>query len=486
MTITASVHWLPRCVFCGVVFLFTMSLSGQESEKKMPVPAETSQAEALKVATEVYGDEWAKAKTLANKQALATKLLEKAKDTRDDPACQFVLLKLARDIATQAMDGAMAFRALDEMGELFQVEVVALKADVLRKVSSAARAVAQHKVIAEQALKLIEVAVSQDDLKTAKELAELARGEARKASDVGLISKAQRRIVEVTETAKTYEEATAASVTLKGKPDDPEANLIMGKYLCYIKGHWDKGLPLLALGNEVALKALAKQELDGPASSNEQAKLGDGWWALAEKEEGVARRQLHGRAGYWYQKALPGLSGLTKDKAEKRVRQAIAEGLVDSPTQSSDQAVYYLADLKARTWRSSGSRDGTSPQEAAMKFQLRGKQLTRGLWAPPPQDNASSHIVFDLGGKYRKLSGTCAIADSTIEGGARDSHANPLLTFRIVGDGQPLWKSRPIRKDNSEQFQIDVAGVKTLELFVDCPGSSRSTWATWVEPILNK
>ena len=37
-----------------------------------------------------------------------------------------------------------------------------------------------------------------------------------------------------------------AMETLKGKPDDPEANLIAGKYLCLAKGDWPNGLPMLA------------------------------------------------------------------------------------------------------------------------------------------------------------------------------------------------------------------------------------------------
>ena len=117
----------------------------------------------------------------------------------------------------------------------------------------------------------------------------------------------------------------AARVTLEKTPDDPEANLVVGKYLCFVKGDWDKGLPMLALGKDEALKALAKQELEGAASSTEQAKLGDGWWNLAEKQEGTAKKQIQARAGYWYQKALPGLSGLMKDKVEKRLAQVAGE-----------------------------------------------------------------------------------------------------------------------------------------------------------------
>jgi len=76
---------------------------------------------------------------------------------------------------------------------------------------------------------------------------------------------------------------------------------------------------LLALSSDEKLKALAKRDIEGATSSNEQATLGDGWWTLAEKQEGMAKKQIQGRAAHWYKQALPGLSGLVKDKVEKRL-----------------------------------------------------------------------------------------------------------------------------------------------------------------------
>jgi len=54
---------------------------------------------------EVYGGEYAKAKTSTEKASVAKKATGKANDSKDDPASQFVLLRLARDVATQAGDG---------------------------------------------------------------------------------------------------------------------------------------------------------------------------------------------------------------------------------------------------------------------------------------------------------------------------------------------------------------------------------------------
>ena len=67
------------------------------------------------------------------------------------------------------------------------------------------------------------------------------------------------------------------------------------------------------------MKALALKEMEGAAAAADQVKLADGWWAAAEKETGTAEKSLQDRAGRRYKKALPGLSGLVRGKAEKRL-----------------------------------------------------------------------------------------------------------------------------------------------------------------------
>jgi len=71
----------------------------------------------MKIVKEIYGDEYKKAESLAAKQAFAKTLLEKGRSTRDDLPGRFVLLKLSRDVATQGLDGLLAFQAVDALAE---------------------------------------------------------------------------------------------------------------------------------------------------------------------------------------------------------------------------------------------------------------------------------------------------------------------------------------------------------------------------------
>ena len=79
-----------------------------------------------------------------------------------------------------------------------------------------------------------------------------------RARDKELTAQAEGRFAEVAELATAFEGVKAARVTLAKKPDDPDANLVVGQYLSFVKGDWVAGSRMLALGNDEALKALAE------------------------------------------------------------------------------------------------------------------------------------------------------------------------------------------------------------------------------------
>jgi hypothetical protein len=286
-----------------------------------PVPSDAAQSQALNLVRDVFQADCEKAKTPADKQALAKQMLTKARESTDSPAGQFALLKMARDIATEIGDGETTFQVIDEMAQVFEVDAVELKAGVLAKAPKIAKLPEHHKRIVEQALAIMDEALAKDKYDTAEQLGQMALASARKGNDKAEPKQVQGRIKEIRTAANEYEQMRTATGTLEEKPADPEANLAAGKYLCLTKGDWNKGLPMLALGSDAKLKEVALRELEGPTESAEQVKVGDTWWELAEKSEGLATGNLQRRAGYWYRSALPSLTGLAKDRAEKRLQE---------------------------------------------------------------------------------------------------------------------------------------------------------------------
>jgi len=113
-----------------------------------------------------------------------------------------------------------------------------------------------------------------------------------------------------------------------------------------------------------------------------------------------------------------------------------------------------------------------------MRFiRMSGTDLQNSLAIMPAPDKPA-HLSYDIAGKYRTFIGAIGINDVAKEP-ASD------LTFSIVGDGKELWKSQPTRNRAKVQpFQVDVTGVKKLELFVACSGKNAYCNSLWVEPML--
>lgn len=72
---------------------------------------------------------------------------------------------------------------------------------------------------------------------------------------------------------------------------------------------------------------LAQREASPPNGPDEQCQLGDLWAEHAEREHGSARKHARERAAFWYQKALPGLSGLRKTATENKLGQCRQDDL---------------------------------------------------------------------------------------------------------------------------------------------------------------
>ncbi len=137
----------------------------------------------------------------------------------------------------------------------------------------------------------------------------------------------QSHVQNLDKLAEACAKVKAANETLEKNPTDPQANLAVGKHLCFVKGDWEQGVPMLALCGDAGLKAAAEKDIaaaDKDADKNFKAKLsaGDAWWDLSEKEEGLVREQMRQRAVGWYRQAQPLATGLAAVKIEKRIHEA--------------------------------------------------------------------------------------------------------------------------------------------------------------------
>ena len=96
-----------------------------------------------------------------------------------------------------------------------------------------------------------------------------------------------------------------------------------------------------------------------------------------------------------------------------------------------------------------------------------GQLYARGLYAHAP-----SSYVYELGGKWKELTGFAGIADGN--GGT--------VVFVVLGDGKELWRSKKISEGAALQLKLDVAGIQELSFRVEDAGDGNgSDWGIWTD-----
>ena len=319
-----SFQRMHSIILCGQLVTAVWYLAGVpvHAEDKVPVPSAAAQDKALALVKDVYGEEYAKAESSEEKTAFAEKLLQTAKGTNQGTANHYALLRVAWDVATQAGDAKVALQVTDAIAGVYEVNALSAKVATVKITIGFARTSTQNTSLSTVALEVVDEAVADDDYDRATELTEIALAAARKARDWQLVKQIAARDKTVKEMAEAHAKAQEALATLESNPTDPAANQAVGEYFCFVKGDWGKGIPMLALGSDEALRTLAQKDLKGASLPNEQVELGDGWWELAHSHKGERREMLLLRAGNWYDAAKAGLStGLTLAKVEKRLEE---------------------------------------------------------------------------------------------------------------------------------------------------------------------
>ena len=180
------------------------------------------------------------------------------------------------------------------------------------------------------ALDLIDPLLAADDFQTAAKVLALARPLA--VHDRSLAPVIQNHAQTIEAARAVHDRLAPYTEKLKTAPDDPPANLVIGSFLCFSKGDWKTGLPMLAKGSDLILKQLATLELSAPSKPDDLNRLADGWWDISAKEPAVSRSEIRRHAASFYKTALESATGLRRALLEHRIADAAADHA--GPTQS--------------------------------------------------------------------------------------------------------------------------------------------------------
>lgn len=168
-------------------------------------------------------------------------------------------------------------------------------------------------------------------------------------------------------TLPTEADFKKAQDKLVSDPGDPDASKVAGKYLAFVLGDYDKGIPFLAASSDKTLKILAEHELDKSYVETplQQIGMGDDWVSAA-KSAPALNRIYYDRAGQWYATAWPSLDGVWKDKAREQLRKLFQSPAVPDPRTAMAPSGWKLIEANVRASSTTkASRNGKNSFQVA-------------------------------------------------------------------------------------------------------------------------
>ncbi len=292
-------------------------------DRRMPVPDKVAHDAALKKIRQVLKDQYLAAPKPADKGVLAQNLLRQAVETKDDPAIRYALLTEACDKAIAAGDASVMRQAVEEMAKDYQIEAFDELAQALAGSADGVLPAAVRKNLARAALDLATEARSREAFDHAVRLAKIAQNLAARSRDVATARQAAEVAASIPGLKQRYQLAEQAAKVLAEDPENAKANLDLGIYTALVKNDWRRGLPLLAKGSSPTLRAVAEAEnsLGTSPAAADVVKLAEQWRKAAGAVEASLQPAVLRRALYWYETALPQLTGFTKTAVERTIQE---------------------------------------------------------------------------------------------------------------------------------------------------------------------
>jgi hypothetical protein len=282
-----------------------------------PIPDGQQLTATRKLFRELFVKELGDASTTA-RRALAAKLLEEAAKCSDKPADQYVLLTAAHQAALDAKDLPLSFSMVDVLAAAFEVDAQAIKARAAVSGGLKAETPMATWDNCLAALRVYDELVETADYDVAAKLAvQLSQSV---AGDPFLKTAVAKRGKDLDALRISKEKFVKAAVRLKAVPDDPAARQDAGVFLCFCKGDWERGLPMLSRGTQVEMKSLAATELAGMNKPEMVQQAAAGWAAVAVKQPEVFRSRIQEHATALYRKVLAESEGLQRRAIELAIQ----------------------------------------------------------------------------------------------------------------------------------------------------------------------
>lgn len=465
--------------FIACVILSTV-VCAQEVDKRQAVPDAAAQKQAVERIKSIFPREYA-ATNRSIKVVLGQELLKLARAEQQATA-RFALYREAVQVASSAGDVATTFAAISGMRADYQINELAVRLFAIENLAGAVQSQEDGVAVAEAAEAVAGMLIAENRFDDAKKLLQSGMTVARKLRGTDHTTRLRDAAANIDAVAQRFAAVAASTETLKQNPADPAANVEVGRYECFDKGNWVKGLPHLAQGSDPALQKLAAQTLAKPAAAAAQHEIAEGWWKVAESLQGSSQTRTRSYATTFYQQALPSLSGLDRAMAQKRIAEFRPSSDTAAPTVGPriiNLLEHIDPDTDFRPQEKWALREGTlvctekhfrpkvifpyqPPEEYDVTISFAQPELRNGVGLTMPNPNGDFSFGFIVGGN----------------GGRELVLLNPERLYQRNVDNllRPNVKYTLVFKVRKGAVKATINGVAVLDLNTDYSNLKVDTW----------
>jgi hypothetical protein len=279
---------------------------------RLPLPAAAARTEIQNRLTTTY--RLGSLASVEEKVRAARDLIALGQDPKMAADERFVALSEGIKVSADAGELARALETVDELEKTFDTQGLDTRLEAIRHFADAtvSRAAKEQQLasvvpVFNQAI----VAEKYDDVD------EIVQKLFKARLNLPVIGEQRKRAIKLREMLVT--DVQPAKKTLESNPDDPEANRIVGGYLCFGIHDWGKGLKMLAKGDDAKLKRVAQLELAPPARPEDELLIAETWRDAVEERVGAERGPLMIRAEEWFTKAYAGIPERDKPRAREQL-----------------------------------------------------------------------------------------------------------------------------------------------------------------------
>jgi hypothetical protein len=263
----------------------------------------------------------------------------------EDPAKRYAALKESRDLWAEVGFLDQAMQEANQLAGVFEINAIEARWEALDKAVKAGARVVIRPHPVDQALGLLDQARAEDNYDLAAKILETARRSANKSGSPTQKLQVAHAEQEVAAIRAEHAKLKKNLDLLAMNPENPDANLAVGRFRCFYQDNWAEGLPLLAKGSDAGLKAAAEKEIQDGDTPAVCKKVADAWFDVVPRVTGPAQAAVRQRAALWYRLANPDPTIAIPQDIKTRLL-TLAKAM---PELADPWAPYNLADASHKT-----------------------------------------------------------------------------------------------------------------------------------------